>query len=196
MKRLERSLAVAANEVQEILENLGARFCLIGGVAVARWGEPRATRDVDVSLFASWGTEKQVIDHLLSHFQPRFADTAEFAIDSRVLMVQTPNGTPLDISLAALPFEERVFDRASDWKPYKEVRLTTISADDLVVMKAFAGRDHDWLDIKGILIRQGDVLNWDCIVQELTEVAEYKPNIDMTGRLEQLRCEMKQRGSR
>ena len=183
MKRLERSLAVAANEVQEILENLGARFCLIGGVAVARWGEPRATRDVDVSLFASWGTEKQVIDHLLSHFQPRFADTAEFAIDSRVLMVQTPNGTPLDISLAALPFEERVFDRASDWKPYKEVRLTTISADDLVVMKAFAGRDHD-------------VLNWDCIVQELTEVAEYKPNIDMTGRLEQLRCEMKQRGSR
>jgi hypothetical protein len=40
----------AAREVQVLCEQRGWRFCFIGGVAVQRWGEPRLTQDVDLTL--------------------------------------------------------------------------------------------------------------------------------------------------
>lgn len=44
--------------------------------------------------------------------------------------------------------------RASGFTVGKAVSLLTCSAEDLVVLKAFAGRDKDWLDIDGVLTRQ------------------------------------------
>jgi hypothetical protein len=38
-------------------------------------------------------------------------------------------------------------------------------------VKAFASRDQDWLDIKGILIRQGDRLDWPYILEQLPRSA-------------------------
>ena len=48
------------------------------------------------------------------------------------------------------------------------VSLLTCSAEDLIVLKAFADRDQDWLDIEGILFRQKGLLDWDYILTELT----------------------------
>jgi len=53
-----------------------------------------------------------------------------------------------------MPFEERAVQRASPFAIQGGVTLTTCSAEDLVVFKAFAGRDKDWLDIEGIALRQ------------------------------------------
>ncbi len=38
------------------------RICVIGGLAVQRWGEPRVTRDVDVSLLTDFGREEAFIE--------------------------------------------------------------------------------------------------------------------------------------
>ena len=48
----------AAAELQRFLESLRWRFCVIGGLAVLRWGQPRTTQDVDVSLERKRGKEK------------------------------------------------------------------------------------------------------------------------------------------
>ena len=42
----------AAGEVQVQLLQQGRPFCFIGGLAVIRWGTPRVTRDLDVSVLA------------------------------------------------------------------------------------------------------------------------------------------------
>jgi hypothetical protein len=47
MIHLARVLA-AAEEIQGFLQKHNWRFCIIGGVAIQRWGEPRMTRDVDL----------------------------------------------------------------------------------------------------------------------------------------------------
>ena len=39
----------AAANLQEFFQKRKWRFCIIGGVAVLRWGEVRATKDVDVT---------------------------------------------------------------------------------------------------------------------------------------------------
>src|SRR5262245_57595335 len=41
----------AAKETFDFLEKQSWQACLIGGLAAIHWGRPRATQDVDVSLF-------------------------------------------------------------------------------------------------------------------------------------------------
>jgi hypothetical protein len=45
-------LTRAAIDVLRICEVLGLRACVIGGMAVQRWGQPRATHDVDLTVLA------------------------------------------------------------------------------------------------------------------------------------------------
>ena len=47
----------AAAELQRRFQDRGWRFCLIGGLALQRWGEPRETIDVDVTLLTGFGDE-------------------------------------------------------------------------------------------------------------------------------------------
>lgn len=47
----------AAREIQDFCRSRGWRSFVIGGLAVQRRGEPRLTRDVDVTLLTGFGSE-------------------------------------------------------------------------------------------------------------------------------------------
>ena len=76
-----------------------------------------------------------------------------------MLLVETAPGIPLDIALGGLPYEARVVERSTPFAVEPAVTLMTCSAEDLVVLKAFAGRAQDWLDVEGVLVRQGTRLD-------------------------------------
>ncbi len=80
----------------------------------------------------------------------------------------------MDIALAGLPYEVRVMERSSDWDLGANVFLRTCSAEDLLVMKAFAGRDKDWADVTSILERQGRHLDLDLVRRELAPLLAAK----------------------
>ena len=67
-----------------------------------------------------------------------------FALERRVLLLETASGVPLDISLGGLPYEARVIERSTPWEVEPGVTVMTCSAEDLLVLKAFAGRVQDW----------------------------------------------------
>lgn len=174
------AIFAAALDLQEFCEKRAWRCCFIGGVAVQRWGEPRMTRDADLTLLAGFGTEEAFIDPLLVAFEGRRDDARTFALQHRVLLARHPNNTPFDIALGALPFEEDSVRRSSLWD-IGEGKLRTCSADDLVIHKVFAGRDQDWLDVRGILIRSGQILDFnliDCELKTLLELKNALPNLD------------------
>jgi hypothetical protein len=176
-------LLAAAAEVQALCSGQGWRFCFIGGLAVIRWGEPRLTQDVDLTIIAGFGGEEPIVDALLGRLAPRRADAREFALRHRVVLVRAGSGVPIDIALGALPFEERAVNRASDYELAAGVTITTCSAEDLVVLKAFAGRDQDWLDIAGVAARQAGRLREDLIWTELLPLLELKEAPEAAGRL-------------
>lgn len=147
------------------------------------WGEPRLTQDVDLTVLTGLGTEEVFVTALLDRFQARRADTRDFALRHRVALVESDGGIPIDISLGAMPFEERAIDRASEFTISPGVALFTCSAEDLVVVKAFAGRERDWLDIEGIALRQAGRLNEALVWAELTPLLELKEDQLSTGRL-------------
>ncbi len=98
-----------------------------------QWGEPRLTRDLDLSLLTGFGEEEPYISRLLEKFEPRIPDAMQFALTRRVLLLEAESGTGIDVALAALPFEERVMKRAVDvfytekqngsWGEAKEIRF-------------------------------------------------------------------------
>jgi len=182
----------AAAELQTFCESLGWRFCLIGGLALQRWGEPRETIDVDLTLLTGFGGEEAFIRELLERFEARMDNAAEFALTHRVLLARTDSGVGLDIALGGLPFEESVVDRSSLFEFPPNVALRTCSAEDLIVLKAFAARDKDWLDIEGIIIRQAGKLDWDYVRQQLIPLAELKEAPGIVDELEQRRLEFEE----
>ncbi len=182
-----RDLFRLADEVQSFCRERGWKFCFIGGLALQRWGEPRLTGDVDLTILTGFGGEAAYINTLCGRYAGRIPDTAEFARRNRVLLLQSERGIPIDISLGGLPFEERVVERASSYRFLADVRLQTCSAEDLVVLKAFADRSRDWADIEGILIRTGSRLDWRTVEVELQPLCEAKEAPHILTRLAALR---------
>jgi len=153
---------------------------------VQRWGEPRLTQDVDLTLLTGFGHEAPFVDGLLEGFRGRITEARDFALQNRVLLLFAANGVPLDVSLGAMPFEERAAMRASAFDVGSGVLLTTCSAEDLVVHKVFAGRDKDWLDVDGIVRRQGNAIDRRTIWNELDALLELTGETANAARLQQL----------
>jgi hypothetical protein len=179
----------AAAEVQSLCESQGWRFCIIGGLALQRWGEPRETIDVDLTVLTGFGGEDDYVRILLQHFEARIADAVEFALTRRVLLARTRSGVGLDIALGGLPFEESVVARSSLFTFPPQVLLRTCSAEDLVILKAFAARPKDWIDVEGIIIRQTGRLDWQYILRQLQPLAELKEAPGIMDELERRRME-------
>jgi hypothetical protein len=176
----------AALELQRFCESQEYRFCFIGALAVQRWGDPRATQDADLTLVTGFGGEEAFISALTKQFRPRRPDAAEFALRSRVLLLLASNDVPIDIALGGLPFEERTVKRASPWQIKPGMKITTCSAEDLIVHKAFANRGQDWPDIERVLIRRGKGLNINLILEELRPLLELKGEPEIEDRLRQM----------
>lgn len=179
----------AAAEIQALCESEKWRFCFIGGLALQRWGEPRETIDVDLTLLTGFGGEEPYIEKVLRQFEPRIDDAAEFALTRRVLLVRAPSGVGIDIALGGLPFEESVVERSSNFAFPLEIMLRTCSAEDLIVLKAFAARTKDWLDVEGIIIRQTGKLDWGYIRRQLSPLVELKETPEILEQLETRRIE-------
>jgi hypothetical protein len=179
-------LFAAAVEIETFCRVRKWRCCVIGGLALQRWGEPRQTRDVDLTILSGLGGEERFVDPILSHFDARIPDARQFALHRRVLLVQTADGVPLDIALGGLPYEERVIGRATSYGYAPGVDVTTCSAEDLVVLKAFADRPQDWIDIEGILVRQTGHLDRILVSDELMQLLELKGDLQPSARLNAL----------
>ena len=182
----------AAVALQTLCQEQRWRFCIIGGLALQRWGEPRETVDVDLTLLTGFGGEAPFIAVLLEHFDARIENAAEFALTRRVLLLRAKSGVGLDIALGGLPFEESAISRSSVFAFPGDAPLRTCSAEDLIVMKAFAARAKDWMDVEGIITRQTGKLDWRYIRAQLKPLVELKGAPELLGELDKRRTEFEQ----
>jgi predicted nucleotidyltransferase len=179
----EPQLYQAALEIQDFLSENGWKFAFIGGLALLRWGRRRTTEDVDGTLLTMFANEEQYVDAILDRFQSRISNAREFALRNRVLLLTASNGIGIDFSLGGFPFEQRAVERASLYEYTKGCKLRTCSAEDLIVFKAFAARDQDWIDVRTVLERQKGKLDIDYILENLRPLCELKEAPEIEERL-------------
>ena len=58
-------------------------------------------------------------------------------------------------------------------------------------MKTFAGRDQDWQDIRGVILRSAERLDWDLIFNELSVLLELKEEPEALERLPKMKADLR-----
>jgi hypothetical protein len=177
----------AAAEIQDVCLAENWEFAFIGGIAVLRWGAPRETVDADLTLMTGFGGEEPFVRILLQHFEARISDAEQFARDQRVLLLRSQSGVGLDVSLGALPYEERLVQRSSNFAYAPSISLRVCSAEDLIVLKTFAGRGQDWVDVERVIEKQTGKLDWIYIEEQLGQFAALEDTRESIDRLAHLR---------
>jgi hypothetical protein len=161
--------------VQHVLERLDNQGVIIGGIAASVLGSPRLTADVDCVVLMSLSRLPELLTIAAeADLAPRIENAEQFARRHRVLLlVHLPSGVAVDLSLAALPFEEEMIAR-SELYTIGELSLRLPTPEDLVITKAVAHRPKDLLDIAEILKSHPDLdlLRIEAWVKEFAAVLE------------------------
>jgi hypothetical protein len=177
-------LVQAAARLQNELDALGLPNCVIGGLALQAWGELRLTRDADFTVLTRFEDEETKAKAILSLMTPRRADSLAFGLKHRVLLGFVEGDISVDIGMGGFDYEEKIVHRSVGVELAPSTHLRVCSAEDLIVMKAFAGRDQDWTDIKGIVARQPQ-LDW---LQIESDVLPLLDLVEQPERLNRLRA--------
>jgi predicted nucleotidyltransferase len=136
------------------LKGCGLSYMLIGGQAVLLYGEPRLTKDIDITLGA--GPEKldQVLEvaHDLG-LRVLVESPQQFVRQTMVLPCLEPeSGIRIDFILSTSLYEQQALKRVRLVKIGKaEVHFT--SPEDLIIHKVIAGRPRDLEDVKSVLLK-------------------------------------------
>jgi len=173
--------------VQEALDEIGAPAMIIGGMAVIAHGIPRLTRDIDATVWGEGLDVDRVLERLAAHqILPRISDAASFARQHQVFLLRHgPSGTPIDLTLAWLPFEEEALARATQ-EPFADLSIRVVRAEDLIVFKAVAWREQDRADVERLLLRYGKSINLDRVrdlVRQFAEALEEPDRIEAFDRI-------------
>ncbi len=85
---------------------------VIGGMANAVWGEPRATLDIDVTIWFDEKDPDSVVSILRGQFRPLVDDHISFIHDTNVLPLESEDRVRVDLIFGILPYEQEAIDRA------------------------------------------------------------------------------------
>lgn len=129
-------------------------YMVIGGQAVLLYGEPRLTRDIDITL--GMGVEglnrvKKIIPNI--GLKSLVKKEREFVEKNMVLpTIDKKSGIRVDFIFSFSPYERQAIERAKDIK-FGRSLVKFASLEDVVIHKVIAGRARDLEDVKSILLK-------------------------------------------
>jgi len=129
-------------------------YMVIGGQAVLLYGEPRLTRDIDITLGVGVEALSKIKKILRTMgLKILVKDDKEFVAKNMVLpAMDRESGIRIDFTFSYSPYEKQAIDRAKAIKLGRtSVRFTTL--EDLVIHKVIAGRARDLEDVKSVLLK-------------------------------------------
>jgi len=135
------------------LDKTGLLYMIIGGQAVLLYGEPRLTKDVDVTLGADLTRLQDVLSAVREMKIAPLVDPQAFTRETMVLPCSDPEtGIRVDLIFSFSPYEQLAINRARTVR-IGEADVRFISLEDLLIHKIVAGRPRDLEDAKIVLLK-------------------------------------------
>jgi len=127
---------------------------VIGGQAVLLYGEPRLTRDIDVTL--GIGVDELArIKKVLPAMGLKVLVKKDQEFVKRTMVLPTKDRESdirVDFIFSFSPYERQAIGRARDVKIGRTI-VTFASLEDVVIHKVISGRPRDLEDIRSILVK-------------------------------------------
>lgn len=150
---------------EEILSKIGASlkkhnipYMIIGGQAVLLYGEPRLTRDIDLTL----GVNTEYVDELLKvirelSLKPIPENIKLFVQQTMVLpALEETTGIRVDFIFSFTTYEIEAIKRARKITIMGQ-EVCFASPEDVIIHKIFAGRPRDIEDVRSIILKNSDM---------------------------------------
>jgi len=140
--------------IAAVLSRSNLPYMIIGGQAVLLYGEPRLTKDIDITL----GVNIDRLGDLLAvvsglSLAPLPEDVPSFVQKTMVLpALERSTGIRVDFIFSFTPYETQAIGRA------KRITLSGqevcfASLEDLILHKIFAGRPRDLEDVRVLILK-------------------------------------------
>jgi hypothetical protein len=166
MTRLEAAIV----DLTAFLDEERIPYMIIGGFANLHWGVERFTRDIDITIEIDDGRLEHLIRRLGGRFKLPRGDTLAFARLNHLIRIDTQNGVPADLIIAALPYETAAIRRAAT-VPVAGRTIRLCAAEDLIVHKLASERLQDAADVEGIVLRRSKHLDREYLATRIAELA-------------------------
>jgi predicted nucleotidyltransferase len=152
-----QSVEAVLRQAAADLDAIGARWAVIGGLAVAFRAEPRFTKDVDLAVAVTDDAEAERIVNRLQVRGYALASLVEqdyvnrLAIARLVRPIRGTSSAFIDLLFANSGIEDEVVRRAERLEVLPDVFMPVASTGHLIALKVLAGRHQDLTDL-GYLI--------------------------------------------
>jgi hypothetical protein len=131
------------------LDALRIPHAIGGALALAYYGEPRVTVDIDVNVFVATDRWPQVREALVPLGVDVSLDLTVLERDGQVRLWWGRNA--VDLFFSNDEFHEEM-QRSARRVPFGQATLQILSPEHLAVCKAMFNRPKDWLDIEQMLV--------------------------------------------
>jgi len=140
--------------IASVLSREKLPYMIIGGQAVLLYGEPRLTKDIDITLGINIDRLEEMLEIVKQlSLSPLPEDVPSFVQETMVLPVlEKTTGIRVDFIFSFTPYEAQAIGRA------RRVTLAGqevcfASPEDLIIHKMFAGRPRDVEDVKTLILK-------------------------------------------
>jgi hypothetical protein len=141
-------------KIASSLDKYQIPYMVIGGQAVLLYGEPRLTKDIDITLGVGvdrLGEMKEIVDRLSLRYLTDRVDA--FVKETMVLpVIDRKSGIRIDFIFSYSPYERQAIQRAANI-PFGRTQIKFAALEDVVIHKMIAERPRDIEDIESILLK-------------------------------------------
>ena len=129
-------------------------YMVIGGQAVLLYGEPRLTRDIDITLGVGVRELNKLKETISSLGLNILVERDEEFVERNMVLptLDEKSGIRVDFIFSFSPYGRQAIERAKDIKLGRSL-VRFASLEDVVIHKVIAGRARDLEDIKSILLK-------------------------------------------
>ncbi len=132
-------------------------YMVIGGQAVLIYGEPRFSKDIDITIGMNvdkFEIMKNIADNL--SLEILVSNAEDFVKSTMVLpLIDRKSGIRVDFIFSFSFYEKQAIERAVNVK-IDDVKVKFASLEDIMVHKIIAGRARDIEDVKNIILKNPD----------------------------------------
>jgi len=155
--------------IERALEDAGIAHAFGGANALAYYGTPRATADIDLNVFVASSRASEVLEVLgdlgVATSSTRVAELIERDGQARVFW----DKTPIDLFFSYDPLHDSSMERRRR-VDFGGDEIHVLSAEDLMVYKIVFDREKDWRDMAEVIFAAEGELDFDYVREWMTKI--------------------------